>query len=64
MSKYTSEEIRDNRQGLRDRKKGTLALVQIDTLAQHPGTQAYYDGREGIDYSEEFGDDEEDGGEG
>ncbi len=64
MAKYTDEELADNRLGLKHRRMGTLEIVKIDTLIQHPDTQAYYDGRDGTDYRDELGDEGEGEGEG
>jgi hypothetical protein len=63
MVKYSDEELADNRLGLKHRGKSTLEIVQIDTLVQHPGTPAYFDGRNGIDYRDDLGDEEEREGE-
>lgn len=53
MSKYSDQELRDNRLGLKHRDMGLFEATVTDIAVQHPDTQAYYDGRDGIDYSEE-----------
>jgi hypothetical protein len=52
MGKYTEEELEDNRLGLKHREMGVFDKAVTDITIQHPDTQAYYDGRDGIDYEE------------
>ncbi len=61
MTDYTDEELADNRLGLRHRKLGLFDQAVNDVTVQHPDTQAYYDGRDGIDYRREMEDDDSDG---
>lgn len=61
MAEHSDEELADNKLGLKHRRMGVFDTVKTDMLVQHPDTRAYYDGRDGIDYREELGD--EDGGE-
>ena len=53
LGKYSDQELRDNRLGLQHRNMGLFDTAVADITVQHPDTQAYYDGRDGIDYSEE-----------
>ena len=59
MPRYTAEELADNKLGLKHRNMGVFEGATTDILVQHPDTEAYYDGRNGIDYRDEL-DDEDD----
>jgi hypothetical protein len=50
MTHYTDEELADNKLGLRHRKLGLFDQAVNDITVQHPDTQAYYDGRDGVVY--------------
>ena len=58
MAEYSEEELADNKLGLKHRRLGLFDQAVNDITVQHPDTQAYYDGREGIHYREEMGGDE------
>jgi hypothetical protein len=42
MARFTDEELADNRLGLKHSRLGTLEILKIDTLVQHPDTAAYH----------------------
>jgi hypothetical protein len=53
MREYTEDELEDNALGLRHRELGLFDQVVNDMTVDHPDTKAYYDGRKGIDYTEQ-----------
>jgi hypothetical protein len=60
MREYTEDELEDNALGIKHRDLGLFDQVVNDVTVDHPDTKAYYDGRKGIDYTEQDGDDEND----
>ena len=63
MREYTEDELDDNALGLRHRELGLFDQVVNDVTVDHPDTKAYYDGRKGIDYTEQDSNGEDDGDE-
>lgn len=60
MREYREDELEDNALGLQHREMGLFDQVVNDVTVDHPDTKAYYDGRKGIDYTEQDLDDEKD----
>lgn len=60
MREYSEEELEDNALGLRHRELGLFDQVVNDVTVDHPDTRAYYDGRKGIDYTEQDANDKND----
>ena len=58
MREYTDEELEDNALGLKHRELGVFDTMVNDITVDHPDTKAYYDGRKGIDYTEQDDGDE------
>ena len=58
MREYTDEELEDNALGLKHRELGVFDTMVNDITVDHPDTKAYYDGRKGIDYTEQHDGDE------
>lgn len=60
MREYTEDELEDHALGLQHRELGLFDQVVNDVTVDHPDTKAYYDGRKGIDYTEQGPDGEDD----
>jgi hypothetical protein len=60
MREHTEDELEHNALGLKHRDLGLFDQVMNDVTVDHPDTKAYYDGRKGIDYTEQDPDDEND----